>query len=210
MKIVAAVLSFLGQAGDPSSPADGDLWYNTAQKAHRMDTAIGSVGNVGLLYANTADPAALTAAVTTEQTFGSSCPVPANSLAVGKVLRVRAQGVYSTPASGLGTLTLRLKLGSVVLAATPALTLTASQSGKRWRLEATVTVRSLGAAGTADVQGEAMLFNATTHVFGDMSNAAVKTVDTTAQQSLGVSAQFSAGGASETITLKQLQVEVLN
>jgi hypothetical protein len=66
---------------------------------------------------------------------------------VGKVLRLTAQGRISTFTSG--TFTFSFGVGSVDAFASQALTMVASQTNQTWELDLLMTVRAVGAGGSA-------------------------------------------------------------
>ena len=201
-----------GSAADPASLAAGDHWYNTSQKSHRFQSSAGTQGLVGLLYANTSVPAENIVANTTATTnFASNVSIPANALAVGKVIRVTANGVYGTHSTA-PTLIMRLRFGATDLAVSTTTTMTASQTNRGWRLEADLIVISIGATGTVEVQGQAAYSSGTAGatINLDLKNTAVVTVDTTVAQTLQVAVTWGTANASNTITLRQMTVEVLD
>lgn len=140
---------------------------------------------------------------TAENLFPSKHTLGANSLRVGQVLEGEVFGSVGSDAVTPGTLTLKVKGGSVVLGSTGAVTLGAGLSGRGWWLRFRVTVISLGATGTVEVQGVGMI--AGTPV--ELVNTAVITVDTTAAIDLQLSEQFSVADADNTITMRSLGVK---
>lgn len=172
-----------------------------------------AAGHSGLLAANTSVPAGNTVSNTTVETnFASNFSVPANTLTVGKVLRVTARGVYGTDLTSGATINLRLKLGSTVIGLTGAVTPTINLTNRGWEAQFTITVITTGGSGSVEGQGFTKLATgAAAGQIVDMENTAVVTVDTTAAQTLQISAQWGAGvTANDTITLRQLIVEVLD
>jgi hypothetical protein len=77
--------------------------------------------------------------------------LPANFLTyVGQTLRIRASGRISNIATTPGTLTLRVKFGSIVVAASSANQLnTTARTNETWVLEWSLTTRSVGQTTTA-------------------------------------------------------------
>lgn len=77
--------------------------------------------------------------------------LPANFLdTIGKTLRIRAAGRISNIVTTPGTLTLRVKLDTIVVAASSAMQLNAvAKTNVSWLLEWELTVRSLGASAAA-------------------------------------------------------------
>jgi hypothetical protein len=166
-------------------------------------TLIKSPGSAGsALYTNTAASANITN-TTAETAFDKSYTVPANTLQVGDVLKIRAQVTVPTTNS-TDTLNLKLKIGTTVIVATGAVDVANSDEG--W-IEATVVVRSIGATGTFVAAG--------TDTLGVPGTATVKgfnlgstTIDTTAAQAITVTATWSVANAGNVARLDLLTVEL--
>lgn len=134
-----------------------------------------------------------------------SLTIQKNSLAVGKTFKVVARGYYSN--TGTPTLTIKLKAGSTVLLTSGAITTTTSASNRAFVFNGLVTVYSLGASGTVRGQGEVSELGSA--VTGIASTSTV-TVDSTANNTLNLTAQWGAASSSNTITITNLVVEELN
>lgn len=165
--------------------------------------------NAGALGVTT-DGAALASSTTlTEISAVADLVLGANELLVGSVLRVTAAGRYST--TGTPTLLLGLYYGGVAgvaLAASAAITTPSGVTNLTWRLEALITVRSIGSSGTAMAIGEVKGISSATGVnLLPASAPAVATIDTTAAKALVLGAQWGANSASDTITCHQFLVE---
>ena len=90
-----------------------------------------------------------------ETAFDQTITVPANTLSVGSLLRILAK--VSVPSgNSTNTLTLRLKVGSQVVALTAAVDVT-DAGGDVGILRAELAVRSLGSSGSFSAAGEAGL-----------------------------------------------------
>lgn len=175
--------------------------------------AAGPTGPAGttLVYVNTTIPAGNTVANTSVETFfTSSYVVPANSLAIGTVLRVRFFGIYSTGVVA-PSLTLRVYFGTTVLITSGTLTTVANITNDGWSAEGLFTVQGIGSLGTIEAQGLSEFSTASTvALFVNMDNAVPITVDTTINETLRASIQW--GGtvnASDTITLREMTVELM-
>lgn len=126
-------------------------------------------------------------------------------------LRLTAGGVFST--TGTPTLLLGFYYGAVAgsaLAATEAFTTASGVTNVQWRLEATLSFRTLGSSGTAWTQGWRFFGTAaTTGTFGPLPGAApaAVTVDTTAAKVISVGAQWGTSSASNTITCHSFLIE---
>lgn len=134
-----------------------------------------------------------------------SLTIQKNSFSVGKTFKVKALGFYST--TGTPTITLKFKAGSTVLVNSGALATANNSSNAGFSFEALVTVYSLGASGTTYGQGVCIQDNLAPQL---ATNTSTVTLDTTANQALNVTAQWSAASASNTITITNLVVEELN
>jgi hypothetical protein len=143
-----------------------------------------------------------TVANTVTETTLFTGTVAANEMAAGKRFRATLAGRYS----GLGTdnWTMRFKMGG-----TTFLTLTSTAAvvtNGLFSAEFTVTCRTTGAAGTVIGNAWAIANN------GLLSSAdtGTHTVDTTAAENLTVTLQWSAASASDTLTLTEATLELLD
>ena len=140
--------------------------------------------------------------------FASQYTVPADTLRVGTVLRVTARGVIS--ATGAPTLGLAFRIGGTQVIATGAAAI-GTVTNQGWSMQVEVVVIALGISGTAEVQGEARTPTTTTDGrWLGMPSTAAATVDSTVDNVLDLTAQWSAAAAGNTLTLRSLIVEVLN
>lgn len=165
----------------------------------------------GLVYVNTTVPSGNTvASSTSEVAFSSSYTIPAGTLAVGNVIRVKMYGVYGTTILA-PTLEGKVKLGGVLLLDTGALTCIANLTNAGWSAEALIVVTAIGASGSVEAQGYAEFATAaTTGLSVNIDNTAViGSIDTTGSLALTATAQWSASSSANTITLRQMTVEIL-
>lgn len=135
-----------------------------------------------------------------------SLTIDAGSWALGDAITVRASGTYGSKTPTAGTLTLRLKWGSAITQVF-TITLPDAQSSKTWTIESTLTRHSIGAGGT--VSGGGFLLYAVTGELAPQSAedpVANETCDTTVNQTIALTAQFSASDAANTITCSSLTV----
>lgn len=137
--------------------------------------------------------------------------LPANFLQDTSVLKVTASGTFSNTSTP--TLILGVYYGGAAgtkLAASGATTTTTGATNWPWRLEATVTVRSIGATGTAMTTGVLYLATSLT-AFSvipiDAAAQTVATIDTTTAKALTLVAQWGTSSASNTLTVNQFLVE---
>lgn len=168
-------------------------------------------GRSATYSANTTVPGGNTVAGSAaETTFASKYTLPANSLAVGQVLRITAFGVYGTDGALAGTLTLKLKAGSTALASTGALVNVVGLTNRGWIMRALCVVTAIGASGSMEAQGDASFSTAlTTALAGNLANTGTISIDTTASIDVGVSAQFSISDSDNAASLRLLLVEKL-
>ncbi|WP_263170696.1 right-handed parallel beta-helix repeat-containing protein [Streptomyces sp. SCSIO ZS0520] len=153
---------------------------------------------------NTADAPSVvstsTAANTTAETVVAAWTIPANDAAAGVLYRFAAQGTAST--TGTPTLTIRVRLGGVggaVVAAFTAITTGSAITNRGWRIDGTLHSLTIGSSATWS--GGAALAHHLAATSGatqsELTDAAV-TRDSTADQQLVVTAQWSAASASNT------------
>jgi hypothetical protein len=167
------------------------------------DTDFAAAGRPGVLSVNTADSAAI-ASTAAETNFSLNALLLQDFLTVGRVLRITASGKASD--TGTPTLDLKLKAGSVTLLDLTAITLPSGITDKQWTATFLLVCRSTGVTGTVQTS----LIHASIDDDLLQSIANVATIDTTATQTLQMSAQWSASSASNTVTQELLLVEVLN
>ena len=135
---------------------------------------------------------------------------------VGKRLRVKAAGRISTLATTPGTLTLDVKLGSIIVFSSGAMTLnTSAKTNVGWLYEADLICRAIGSGTTANLLGQGLFTSEAviaalrpTHVLPFNAAPAVGSgFDSTAAQALDFVATWSVANASNSITLHQFHVE---
>ena len=208
---VVLVLDTKNTAGDPTG-VDGAMYYNSSMRSFRCYQS-GSWRSCmgGLVYSNTAASNTISN-TTTETDFSTAYTIPAGSCQPGKVYRITARGIFNSWNNlAPGNITLRVKLGSTVLAASPAQALGQNRVNRLWTVNFDVTCVTYGASGSLEGQGFAQIFtaaNANTPL--ELANTAVVSgVDLTASQQLKLSAQFTVANLANNITLRQLTVEEL-
>lgn len=143
--------------------------------------------------------------------------LPANILQIGTALRIRASGRMSTAAATPGTITFDVRFGStVVFNGGASGTLATSATNLTWDLEAYLTCRSIGASTSATVLGTGRLISAalsasTPTLLLPSSAPAVGTgFDSTTSQVVDLFATWSVASASNTITLHNFELALLN
>ena len=141
------------------------------------------------LFAQTADGSTVTNTVTETTIVGSgvgSLSVPANSFQVGHSFHAKIGGVIS--AQNGDTITIRIKEGTTILAATGAITLSPCTT-QGWEIELDFTVRSIGATGSVMTNGE-FKYNRDTGSYEGFVFNDLETVDTTISTTLDVTIEW--------------------
>lgn len=134
----------------------------------------------------------------------------ANFFAIGTTVRISGGGVYTTPISP-GSLVIKVKYGSVILATGTISNLATSATNDGFRYSVLITCRTTGGAGTVMTVGDATYdLTAITKGGIDLNNAgATQTIDTTSSNAIDVTATWSTSTTS-TITGTVAAIEVLN
>jgi hypothetical protein len=177
-----------------------------------------------VLGSASADGPALTNSTTATSIMPVSCiaTIPANSLQIGSFIKVMLRGRISTLATTPGTLTLDLRLGSVVISAFGAMALnTTAQTNATWEAELLATVRAVGSTTTANALCTGRFISraviasgaaGTTGDYGlllpDTAPAVGTGFDSTASQQVNVFATWSSASASNSIQVHQALVEL--
>lgn len=144
-----------------------------------------------------------------EVNFSTNATVPLKSLRVGNVLRLTVRGEYQSTYL-IPALTLRIRFGNTILASSDAHILNPN-TASGWQIQFDIIVISIGATGTFECQGMANVYESGLG-YGycwEMDNTGVVTVDTTVNNQLKVSGQFSVASNSNQIQMRQYILEVL-
>lgn len=150
--------------------------------------------------------------------------LPANFFAIGKTLRLRASGRVSTVVTTPGTLTLDVRLGSVVAFNGGAMNLnTTAQTNASWMLEAELVCRSIGASTSATLYGvgrfmsraiigsAAVAAGGTTNtIVPDTSPGAGTGFDSTVASVLDLFGTWSVSNAANSIRCDSFILEAMN
>lgn len=199
----------------PSSPAEGDVWLDSTQKA--LQTYLNGVKQTQETCLFTSTASATQAGSTSELTIIGSgigtLTIPANFLVAGKTIRITARGLYTTPASVLSTTVFKFKLGSTAVITSPTTAMNAGATNGMIGLVAEFTCRTTGASGTVRGHGQIYYQNLATvgipRIEQFISTSDV-TIDTTASLALDLTAQFAGTISTESITIDNVIIEVLN
>lgn len=157
-----------------------------------------------LALAAEAASTALTNSVTETNFDNSALTIPANSLNLGDVIRVRAQGIC-TATNSTDTFTGRIKLGSTTVLTTGAVDVA---NNDIFYLEGDIVIRTIGASGTAVASGLIALGAAGTATARPQFMAST-TVDTTAAITAAVSGQWSVANAGNSCRLDVCNWQIL-
>jgi hypothetical protein len=181
-----------GSAGDVLT-SNGTVWAAAAQNFdHRS--------------ASSADSSTVGSSVSTENNMNASYAIPANDWSVGSLYRIQAAVVHKVAS---GTVTLRVKFGSTAIFTTAAI----STSGTNTSIiDLYVTCRSTGGSGTVFVFGTHQTGStlATSNNAATTPAATTTTIDTTASQTVQVSAQYSASDVAQGALVASLIVSKLS
>lgn len=164
------------------------------------------------------DPRGLSADGLTLASFTTSAPVfptlvlPANYLKTGRLIHLRARGIWA--ATGTPTYTFRLQntVGTVVTVVTSAAITVSAITNQMWELDIQIQCRSEGVTGTVLAGGDLNMAGVTGTQYLPVAGTApaTATVDTTIAQTWGVEIACSASSASNTVKGIILEVKALN
>jgi hypothetical protein len=189
--------------------------FDHANDAERIYTFPNAGNDVsGVLFTQTASVATSSATETTLTGAGrGTLTLPANYFILGRSIRVKASGVYSSQAVPV-TLNIRVKLGSTVICVTGDQTTAGAMSNRLWKLDCIITCRTTGGTGTVFGQSAwehmATAGATGTPTWWEMSNTATTTIDTTGTLAVDVTADWAAGvGGADAISCTNLTVEAL-
>lgn len=168
-------------------------------------------GGGSLVYVNTSVPAGNTVDNTTSETaFDSDYEIGANQLQPGSVVRLKLYGVFSTDAVA-PTIRIRVDLDSTTVLDSGAVTLTAGLTNEGWTLEGVLVCQTDGATGDIEAQGFVeFALSASDGQVVNLANTAPITIDTTTSQTLAVSVEWGAADTDNTITLREMTVDLID
>lgn len=156
--------------------------------------------------ANTTDETTLLGANTS-----GSLTIPADYIQPGAVIRITAKGVISTDAVVPPDITFKTYLGAVEVASTAASTIGIGFTNGLWEMQADITCRSDGETGAFEGYGSVMLpvSSASTAIRAfPIKTASV--VDTTADNTLNLTVDWSAADSDNSITLESFVAEIMD
>lgn len=196
-----------------TSLQDGDMWVESARNALAGRAAGTTMYRNGVIYSNTA-PVVITntttetsifvASTTTQRTLG------ANFLVLGKVIRIKGGGVYSTDALG-GQVTIRVKIGAVTIGSVATTSLVNSAASRAFSFEVNIPVSAVGASGAVSVDGHLSYSTGTgVRAFDDITNGgATSVINTTTTQLIDITAQWGTANANNIARITNAYIELL-
>jgi len=198
------------QTAQPSSGGKGDVYVLNQDGRPAMHNGVVWNPHVMQAHVGTTFPDTRYGGTPGDQTpFLNSFTVPANTLGVGVTMRIVAvlQSDNPTP----DDVFVKLLFGGTQIALTP--TVANAVQGAKFRLEAMITIASIGATGSYHYSGVGMASNtAVPSLFHDVKQSPLNAVviNTTVNQAVQVVANFSLpGNSTETqISLGQLIVDM--
>ncbi len=222
----SATNASLALAGEnPTAPVNGDIWISERGSIHCRILGL-TVQLVACIFTqtktvtvqNTTD---LIDLLDVEGGVGTNI-IPANFLVVGRVIRIKMKGVYSTWSSPVRSFSFRVNTdktpGGGMLAFT-SFTLPTSQNNSHWELEVDICVRQTGVAGynppipqgAITIQGKVVMHNSDeTCLVGDLSAAISYPFDTTVEQELLVQGRWTQARTEDRLMVRTCTIEVLN
>lgn len=157
-------------------------------------------GGTNVVYANVADSTSVTN-TTDETAFSLSKTIAGTELQVGDVIQVRVR-THCVSTNSTDTLNIKLKFGSVVIAATGAVDVANSDTGY---IDAMAVIRTVGASGKVSASSTVAL-----GVIGTVTAKPYRldetTLDTSGTVAITVTATWSVASASNDVILEDLIV----
>lgn len=126
-----------------------------------------------------------------------------NELHVGATIRIWAAGIYTTD-DATANVAIKFKVGSTTYHTVT--TTGATVTNVPWCASWTVIISQVGSSGTA----ESFVTAKTNNVNKDSGSTATQTFDTTAQNTFAITATWASGDAADSISIRQMIVEILN
>lgn len=163
------------------------------------------ISNPGMQLANIVAPSTTITNLGTETTFSNgSYSIPANSLAVGDVIRIRAKA-FLIAVNSTNTHRVRLYINSTTLADSGAIAMVANDYVA---ITAHLTIRSIGVSGTFVASGIVSFTIAGTATNAPFTIAST-TLDTTAAAVVAIKSLASATSAGNQIRLDEFSIDLM-
>lgn len=159
-----------------------------------------------------AQTATVTVSNTTSETtlIGSgagSLVIPSAAWAVGKSFEVTVQGIYSTDNTNPTSITLRLKLGSTVIASSGTISMNANRINIPFILQATITCTSTGSSGSIYTFGD-LFRDGKINAVNNGSSAS--TINTTTNQTFSATVQLSDTSSGNSLSAFVVTLDSVN
>lgn len=165
-----------------------------------------------LVYQDGTVPSGDTVAnTTTATTLTSGYIIPASSLTIGTVIRVKLYGLYSTAVTA-PNLTIALQVaGTTVLTTGILSSLVGSDTNVGWTADADLIVTAIGGFTVAECQGMALLDTSlTTGLMVSLTNTAPVTLPaSSAAMKITVQVTWGTASVSNSLTLRTMTVEIM-
>lgn len=211
-----ASLNF-GQGVAPAAPVDGDQWYDTTQKTLKASLNGQIYTFNGLVSAISTAPAAL-ASLNGTGTFATITLPTAFMNVIGKTLRVKMSGIYTSAAAQIPTIGIQLAFSGAFTQTVLTVTsqaVTASEANFPWEFEGNIFTVANGASGTLEAHGHlAILLGASAtapeSVYQDTNTAPGAAVNLTAGGTNNLLLNAVTSATLSSIQLRTATIEVLN
>lgn len=202
---VRASLHLGPQDADPSSPANGDVYPNSAtDQFNHYSAVLGRFQAMdSIVEATKADSATVTEpdALTA---FSQTYTVPANTLRAGSVIKIMAWGAFNRVAAV--SFELQILYGTYHF----GVPRTAPGAPGQWMIEGTAIFRTIGGAGTFEGRQhmETTEGSPPTNPLFSMSDTTRAGVDTTVNNDISIKVKMGTGGATDTAFMKGFIVDI--
>ncbi|MBI3308224.1 MAG: hypothetical protein HYZ79_02495, partial [Candidatus Melainabacteria bacterium] len=191
---VSAGSNKITNVADPTSDQDAATKKYVDDSIPASSTLFASTANVSIDGMSSTETSIIGSGV-------GSLTIGANTLSVGDTLRIKAAGQYNTDgAAGSGTIKLKFGGTTLITSTTQALP---NQITGSWSIDCIVTIRAIGASGTAQPRGLTILSTTSGTVSSIDMGVNSTTVDTTAANAVDLTWQWSGshdGGETWTCT----------
>lgn len=180
---------------------DGTNWYSvTNSPVKPVPTQVYSDASVpgGNTISNTSSEVAFTSAYT----------IPANTLVAGQSLRLKLYLIYNCIV-GSQVVELKVKIGSQTVLDTGLVTLIGPMTNGGMAVDADLFVTAIGASGSIEAQGASQLGAPASGSSINLTNTAPYTVNTTINEAITFTWQFTTANAGNNVTLRAARVEIL-
>lgn len=191
---------------------DGMAWNDNVKKSFVEQQSIGNKALVGFLSGATGDSNTVVNSVasTLITTNGYTFVIPANSLTVGKRIRINFRGRYGNT-TGTPTLTFNQQVGATIINTSGAIATVNSQTNRGFKGFVEIRVDAIGVSGSINNTMQVMIASSTNALSGQLApNITNDVINTTIANTLQMSVQWGKANALNTITFEDITYEVLN